>query len=85
MARTEAFESDLNHYYGQEWKKQYQVRPEVQSYLDHLQEIEKQNPYLIMAYVYHLYMGIFSGGQILMKTVKQNTLILLRFICLKID
>jgi hypothetical protein len=28
-------------------------------------KIEEDNPYLLIAYVYHLYMGLFSGGQIL--------------------
>jgi len=68
MGRTAAFESDLGHYLGQGWRKEYCIRPQVQSYLGHLQQIEKENPYLLMAYVYHLYMGIFSGGQVLRKT-----------------
>lgn len=36
MERTVAFEEDLSHYLGQHWKKDYQVRPEVQNYLQHL-------------------------------------------------
>jgi len=68
MARTGAFEDDIAHYYGADWRENYVIRPEVEDYLEHLREIEKENPYLLMAYVYHLYMGIFSGGQILRKT-----------------
>lgn len=66
MTRTEAFEADLDFYLGANWRDDYRVRPEVQQYLDHLRQIEEENPYLIIAYVYHLYMGLFSGGQILM-------------------
>lgn len=65
MERTAAFEQDLSHYLGSSWKLQYQIRPEVQNYLQHLRELEEKNPYLLVAYIYHLYMGLFSGGQVL--------------------
>eukprot|EP00088_Acartia_fossae_P037105 TRINITY_DN3829_c0_g1_i3.p1 TRINITY_DN3829_c0_g1~~TRINITY_DN3829_c0_g1_i3.p1 ORF type:complete len:261 (-),score=53.48 TRINITY_DN3829_c0_g1_i3:147-929(-) len=65
MQRTRAFEEDLSHYLGQEWKQDYSVRPEVENYLEHLRNLEERQPYLLVAYVYHLYMGLFSGGQIL--------------------
>jgi len=65
MARTEALEIDLAHYLGEGWKDDYVIRPEVALYLDHLKKLEKLNPYLLIPYIYHLYMGLFSGGQIL--------------------
>jgi len=65
MSRTSALESDLAHYLGENWRIGYTIRPEVQQYLDHLQDIEERNPYLLIPYIYHLYMGLFSGGQIL--------------------
>merc|ERR1712025_75049 len=64
MARTEAFEEDLDHFYGN-WKEDYKVRAEVQQYLDHLKQLDDEDPYLLIPYIYHLYMGLFSGGQIL--------------------
>ena len=65
MERTEAFQADLAFFYGGNWTENYTVRPEVQNYLDHLRDIEQENPYLLIPYIYHLYMGLFSGGQIL--------------------
>ena len=64
MARTEAFENDLDYFYGN-WRDGYEIRPEVQQYLEHLERLDKENPYLLIPYIYHLYMGLFSGGQIL--------------------
>lgn len=64
MARTEAFENDLDYFYG-DWRDGYEIRPEVQQYLEHLERLDKENPYLLIPYIYHLYMGLFSGGQIL--------------------
>jgi len=65
MARTQALESDLAHFLGDGWKEDYVIRPEVVLYLDHLKKLEQDNPYLLIPYIYHLYMGLFSGGQVL--------------------
>jgi len=65
MARTQALESDLAHFLGDGWKEDYVIRPEVVLYLDHLKKLEQNNPYLLIPYIYHLYMGLFSGGQVL--------------------
>ena len=65
LRRTEALELDLEHYFGEEWDRDYEVRPAVAAYLAHLERIERRDPYLLVAYVYHLYMGLLSGGQVL--------------------
>lgn len=65
--RTQQFENDLEFYKGRDWQKTYKVRESVQKYLDHLYRITEKNPLLLIAYVYHLYMGLLSGGQILSK------------------
>jgi len=73
MARTEAFEEDLDFFFG-DWREDYQIRPEVRQYLDHLESLDQENPYLLIPYIYHLYMGLFSGGQILAAKRKYLTL-----------
>ncbi|GAB0088744.1 Heme oxygenase [Sergentomyia squamirostris] len=65
--RREAFERDLDFYLGRDWRITYQRRPEVLKYVDHLDSLKTTNPTLLVAYVYHLYMGLLSGGQILQK------------------
>ena len=66
MGRTLALEQDLAHYLGEGWREGYIVRGEVREYLDHLRKLEDSQPYLLLPYVYHLYMGLFSGGQVLL-------------------
>lgn len=68
--RTAAFESDLAFYLGEDWQSEYTVRESVHKYLNHLEEIKDKNSKLLIAYVYHLYMGLLSGGQILQKKRK---------------
>lgn len=65
IARKVALESDLSHYLGEDWRENYCVRPEVQQYLAHLGTLEQEQPYLLLPYVYHLYMALFSGGQVM--------------------
>ena len=68
MRRTKAFEEDLHFYYGKEWfENNYQPSPAVTAYIDYLTCLERDNPYMLAAYIYHLFMGLFSGGQILRK------------------
>jgi len=64
--RTEALERDLVHFLGNDWNgASYEIRPEVGKYLARLKVVEAENPYLLVAYIYHMYMGLLSGGQIL--------------------
>ncbi|XP_076171983.1 heme oxygenase [Ptiloglossa arizonensis] len=67
LQRTKAFELDLEFYLGKGWIKNYSPRDSVIKYLMRLREIEDTDPTLLAAYIYHLYMGLLSGGIILHK------------------
>ncbi|XP_059056321.1 heme oxygenase 1 [Achroia grisella] len=69
LHRKSAFEEDLQHYLGDEWQS-LPKSAALENYLEHLQNLEKENPKLLMAYIYHLYLGLLSGGQILAKKRK---------------
>ncbi|XP_045518916.1 heme oxygenase 1 [Pieris brassicae] len=69
LYRKVAFEEDLAHYLGPDWKSLPKSNA-LENYLEHLQNLEKENPQLLMAYIYHLYLGLLSGGQILAKKRK---------------
>jgi len=67
MRRTEALEEDLDHFFGESWRTKEEPEALVK-YIDHLKHIaEEDEPLLLVAYIYHLYMGLLSGGQILSK------------------
>ncbi|KAK0157951.1 hypothetical protein PV328_011633 [Microctonus aethiopoides] len=67
LDRTKAFELDLSFYLGKDWMKNYSPRPATIKYVNHLKKLESTNPILLIAYIYHLYMGLLSGGIILRK------------------
>ncbi|KAJ8708723.1 hypothetical protein PYW08_010105 [Mythimna loreyi] len=66
LYRKKAFEEDLTHYLGENWQSLPKAMA-LENYIEHLQELERSNPRLLMAYAYHLYLGLLSGGQILAK------------------
>lgn len=69
--RAPAIELDIRYYcalLGLDAEQQLaERRPSVAAYLEHLRGVRAENPLLLMAYAYHLYMGMLSGGQILNK------------------
>lgn len=72
LKRVPGFEADLALFYGADWKVTHRPadRECVRQVLAHLEEIEKSDPVLLTAYIYHLYLGLLSGGQILRKKQK---------------
>lgn len=70
LARTPYFETDLEFYYGPKWKEDYPPRECVRNYISHLEEISESDPNLLIPYIYHLYLGLLSGGRILRRKQK---------------
>ena len=67
IRRTKALEEDLDHFFGKSWRTKEDPEALVK-YIEHLKQIaEEDEPLLLVAYIYHLYMGLLSGGQILSK------------------
>ncbi|XP_050428922.1 heme oxygenase 1 [Adelges cooleyi] len=66
LFRTERFESSLRHYLGEKWLKALTKTKATEEYLNYLQQLEKESHTLLSPFIYHMYMGILSGGQVLM-------------------
>ncbi|XP_017088744.2 heme oxygenase 1 [Drosophila bipectinata] len=67
LHRAAAFERDFAYFYGPNWKDNYEPRPEVKKYLEHLEKVTAKNELLLFAYSYQMYMALMSGGQMLQK------------------
>lgn len=64
LFRTQKFESSLRHYLGENWPSD--LTKAMSEYSNYLLHLEKENHVLLSPFIYHMYMGILSGGQILM-------------------
>jgi heme oxygenase len=68
LRRAAGFEADLSFYLNPEQLASLKARqangdpPELAAYLARLDELEKEDPVVLLAYAYHMYMAIFAGG-----------------------
>ncbi|EDV93453.1 heme oxygenase 2 [Drosophila grimshawi] len=67
LHRTAAFERDFDYFYGSDWRKSYEPRPAVQTYIAHLEQMAAKNEVLLFAFAFQMYMALMSGGQLLQK------------------
>ncbi|TMW55032.1 hypothetical protein Poli38472_013794 [Pythium oligandrum] len=70
--RADAIEADLKHYLGEDWDKKYKPTPAVIAYVERIKHAEKENPYLLLSYSYHMYAAILAGGQMIRKMVSKS-------------
>lgn len=72
FARADSIAKDLRFYLGEDWSTKYQPTQAVQDYIKHLQELEKEDPVLVLPYCYHMYMAMLAGGVMIKKLVKRS-------------
>ncbi|KAL0993044.1 hypothetical protein UPYG_G00102560 [Umbra pygmaea] len=72
LARLESLEKDLEHFYGEEWRRRVIIPAATQRYVQRLHTIGKDNPVLLLAHAYTRYLGDLSGGQVLGKITKKS-------------
>ena len=77
LRRAAGFEEDLRYYLTPEQLASLKARQakgepaELVAYLRRLDELEKDDPVLLLAYAYHMYMAIFAGGSQIRRMVKK--------------
>ena len=71
LERKDAIESDLEYYYGPQWKDQITPTDACNTYCFRINEVAEQDPYLLIAHHHTRYIGDLSGGQILKQIVQR--------------
>ncbi|KAK2816906.1 hypothetical protein Q5P01_025097 [Channa striata] len=72
LARLEAIEKDLEHFYGQNWREKIVVPAATKRYCHRLRQIGKENPEFLVAHAYTRYLGDLSGGQVLGRIAQKS-------------
>ena len=62
MRVSQYIKEDLDEYYGKDRKFQSRA---VNHWISEIRKIRFDHPLLITAYIYHMYLGLYSGGRIL--------------------
>ena len=66
LHRENSLESDLQYYFGSNWKSVVKPSAPAKKYVERIHEIGQTQPELLAAHSYTRYLGDLSGGQILM-------------------
>mmetsp|Transcript_7812 Transcript_7812/g.19534 ORF Transcript_7812/g.19534 Transcript_7812/m.19534 type:complete len:249 (+) Transcript_7812:171-917(+) len=74
LRRTEAYETDLQFYLGNDWRAKLTKTEAVQKYVEMLQRIEREEPLLLLCYAYHFYVALISGGGPILKKMATKAL-----------
>jgi heme oxygenase len=70
LNRTANLEADLAYYFGDNWQEQIEVLHAGKIYVDHLNDLAKHRPVLLISHAYTRYMGDLSGGQSLKNIIR---------------
>jgi heme oxygenase len=65
LNRKDALASDLEYYYGPEWKNIIQCASSVTEYINYIRMIMQEQPGYVIPHAYARYLGDLSGGQII--------------------
>jgi len=55
----------LDFYYGCDWHGNLQPSNAAKKYVQHIESTSFRNPILLIPYIYHCYMALLAGGQII--------------------
>jgi len=65
LRRLDALTTDMDYFYGQEWKSVITPSLFTQKYVTRIQEVAATKPYLLIAHQYTRYLGDLFGGQMM--------------------
>lgn len=74
MLRTAKAEKDLMFYYNDRKEKFINpIMPEQIKFSNHIEEVTKQKPYLLLAYMHVMYLALFAGGRLMRSSLMKAT------------
>ncbi|XP_071400278.1 heme oxygenase-like [Centroberyx affinis] len=74
LARLESLEKDLEHFFGQDWRKKITTSAATQRYEQRLREISSKKPILLVAHALTRYHVDLSGGEELVEEITQKSM-----------
>uniref|UniRef100_A0A3Q3WM65 Heme oxygenase n=1 Tax=Mola mola TaxID=94237 RepID=A0A3Q3WM65_MOLML len=72
LSRMESLQSDLEHFFGSDWRKRVIVSAATHRYAERLRQVGRESPELLVAHAYTRYLGDLSGGQVLGKITQKS-------------
>ncbi|ODV91794.1 hypothetical protein CANCADRAFT_23332 [Tortispora caseinolytica NRRL Y-17796] len=74
LARSEPISKDLMYFYQDSSKFATPKQPAQIEFVEHIKQITKEKPHVLLAYAHVLYMALFAGGRIIRATLERSGL-----------
>mmetsp|Transcript_26180 Transcript_26180/g.39637 ORF Transcript_26180/g.39637 Transcript_26180/m.39637 type:complete len:456 (+) Transcript_26180:112-1479(+) len=71
LARTQALVEDVDFWLGYDEPSTKEMTPATRDYVNHLKDIARKQPLLLLAHAYTRYLGDLSGGKILARVARR--------------
>lgn len=74
MARRERGQQDLMFYYNDRKDKfMSPIMPAQIEFVNHIKQVTKEKPYLLLAYLHVMYLALFAGGRVMRSSISRAT------------
>lgn len=74
MARRERGQKDLLFYYNDRKDKfMSPIMPAQIEFVEHIKQVTKERPYLLLAYLHVMYLALFAGGRVMRSSISRAT------------
>jgi heme oxygenase len=65
LRRMASLEKDMDYFYGADWRSLISPSPATKAYVERVQQVASNTPYLLVAHQYTRYLGDLFGGQMM--------------------
>jgi len=65
LRRLEALSTDMTYFYGSDWRNEIKPSYFAQKYVNRIEEVAQDKPYLLIGHQYSRYLGDLFGGQMM--------------------
>eukprot|EP00316_Scyphosphaera_apsteinii_P005993 CAMPEP_0119330192 /NCGR_PEP_ID=MMETSP1333-20130426/77702_1 /TAXON_ID=418940 /ORGANISM="Scyphosphaera apsteinii, Strain RCC1455" /LENGTH=278 /DNA_ID=CAMNT_0007339521 /DNA_START=52 /DNA_END=885 /DNA_ORIENTATION=+ len=65
LRRIDALEQDMEYYFGSTWRHNIVPSAATRKYVERVQHVAREEPYLLVAHMYTRYLGDLFGGQMM--------------------
>jgi len=72
LRRLDALETDMDYFYGREWRGSIQMSGNTKRYVKRVREVAENKPYLLIAHQYTRYLGDLFGGRMMGGMAKRS-------------
>lgn len=72
LRRVQALEEDMLYFFGDNWRAEVEPSRATQEYVERIEQVAREEPYLLVGHMYTRYLGDLFGGQMMMGMARRS-------------